>query len=91
MLLDMPLLDTRQGRDLTGVLIADIVFQLLSYVAQMEREFSHQRQAGGITAEKARGVRFGRKYKDCGESYEAVMEAWDRGEISDKVAAREWA
>ena len=75
-LLDIPLLDTRQGRDLTGVLIADIVLQLLSYVAQMEREFNHQRQAEGITAAKARGGRFGRKSKDHGESYEAVMEAW---------------
>ena len=61
--LDMPLLDTRQGRDLTGVLIADIVLQLLSYVAQTEREFNRQRQAEGIAAAKARGVHFGRKFK----------------------------
>ena len=54
--LDMPLLDTRRNRDLTGTLIADIVLQLLSYVAQTEREFSHQRQAEGIAAAKARGV-----------------------------------
>lgn len=53
--LDMPILDTRQGRDLTGTLIADIVLQLLSYVAQTEREFIHQRQAEGIMAAKARG------------------------------------
>ena len=58
--LDMPLLDTRQSRDLTGTLIADIVLQLLSYVAQTEREFIRQRQAEGIAAAKARGVRFGR-------------------------------
>ena len=57
--LDMPLLDTRQGRDLTGTLIADIVLQLLSYVAQTEREFIRQRQAEGIAATKARGVKFG--------------------------------
>ena len=57
--LDMPLLDTRQGRDLTGVLIADIVLQLLSYVAQTEREFNRQRQAEGIAAAKARGVHLG--------------------------------
>ena len=57
--LDMPLLDTRQGRDLTGTLIADIVLQLLSYVAQTEREFIKQRQAEGIAAAKAKGVRFG--------------------------------
>ena len=59
--LDMPLLDTRRGRDLTGELIADIVLQLLSYVAQTEREFIHQRQAEGIAAAKARGIRFGRQ------------------------------
>ena len=53
--LDMPLLDTRQGRDLTGTLIADIVLQLLSYVAQKEREFIRKRQAEGIAAKKARG------------------------------------
>lgn len=59
--LDMPLLDTRRGRDLTGTLIADIVLQLLSYVAETEREFIRQRQAEGIAAAKKRGVRFGRK------------------------------
>ena len=59
--LDMPLLDTRTKNDLTGTLIADIVLQLLSYVAQTEREFIRQRQAEGIAAAKARGVRFGRK------------------------------
>jgi len=57
--LDMPLLDTRQDRDLIGTLIADIVLQLLSYVSQTEREFIHQRQAEGIAAAKARGVHFG--------------------------------
>ncbi len=57
--LDMPLLDTREGRDLTGTLVADIVLQLLSYVAQTEREFLRQRQAEGIAAAKERGVRFG--------------------------------
>ena len=57
--LDMPLLDTRQNRDLTGTLIADIVLQLLSYVAQTEREFIRQRQAEGIAAAKARDVKFG--------------------------------
>ena len=62
--LDMPLLDTRQNRDLTGTLIADIVLQLLSYVAQTEREFIHQRQAEGIAAAKLQGVKFGRKPKE---------------------------
>ena len=58
--IDMPLLDTREGRDLTGTLIADIVFQLLSYVAQSERENIKQRQREGIMAAKARGIKFGR-------------------------------
>ena len=62
--LDMPLLDTRKTNDLTGTLIADIVLQLLSYVAQTEREFIRQRQAEGIAAAKARGVKFGRKPKE---------------------------
>lgn len=57
--LDMPLLDTRQGRDLTGTLIADIVLQLLSHVAQAEREFIRQRQAEGIAAAKQRWIQFG--------------------------------
>ena len=86
--LDMPLLDTRQGRDLTGVLIADIVLQLLSYVAQTEREFNRQRQAEGIAAAKARGVHFGRRCKDRGERYESVMAAWRRGEISGRSAEK---
>ena len=59
--LDMPLLDTREDRDLTGILVADIVLQLLSYVAQTERDYIRQRQAEGIAAAKARGVRFGRE------------------------------
>lgn len=86
--LDMPLLDTRQGRDLTGALIADIVLQLLSYVAQTEREFNRRRQAEGIAAAKARGVHFGRSSKDRGERYEEVLAAWRRGEISGRAAAR---
>ena len=87
--LDMPLLDTRQGRDLTGVLIADIVLQLLSYVAQTEREFKRQRQAEGIAAAKAIGIHFGRKFKDRGANYDSVMAAWRRGELSGRAAAKE--
>lgn len=85
--LDMPLLKTRQSRDLTrGGLIADIVLQLLSYVAQTEREFNHKRQAKGIAAKR---IHFGRKFKDRGENYESVMAAWRRGEISGRAAAKE--
>ena len=85
--LDMPLLDTRQGRDLTGTLIADIVLQLLSYVAQTEREFIRQRQAEGIAAAKANGVRFGRRPLQKPPEYQALHEQWERGDISARAAA----
>ena len=86
--LDMPLLDTRRGKDLTGTLIADIVLQLLSYVAQTEREFIHQRQAEGIAAAKLQGVRFGRKPREKPPEYGSLKELWVRGEISAREAAR---
>ena len=86
--LDMPLLDTRQGRDLTGTLIADIVLQLLSYVAQTEREFIRQRQAEGIAAAKARGVHMGRAPMEIPEDFAPVYDQWKRGEISGRGAAR---
>lgn len=86
--LDMPLLDTRQGRDLTGTLIADIVLQLLSYVAQTEREFIRQRQAEGIAAAKAKGVRFGARPKEKPQEFKACYERWQRGEISARTAAK---
>lgn len=86
--LDMPLLDTRQGRDLTGVLIADIVLQLLSYVAQTEREFIRQRQQEGIAAAKARGVHFGRKPIEKPDNYDEIMDIWRRKEISGRTAAQ---
>lgn len=87
--LDMPLLDTRRGKDLTGTLIADIVLQLLSYVAQTEREFIHQRQAEGIAAAKANGVRFGRPLIEQPESFPAVKALWASGGISAREAARQ--
>lgn len=87
--LDMPLLDTRQNRDLTGTLIADIVLQLLSYVAQTEREFIRQRQAEGIAAAKARGVRFGRQPMQRPENFPLVQQLWERGEISARQAAEQ--
>ena len=86
--LDMPLLDTRQGRDLTGTLIADIVLQLLSYVAQTEREFIKQRQAEGIAAAKERGVRFGAKPMEKPAAYEVYLQMWLRGKISARAAAK---
>ena len=86
--LDMPLLDTRKNKALTGTLIADIVLQLLSYVAQTEREFIRQRQAEGIAAAKLQGVRFGRKPREKPPEYGSLKELWVRGEISAREAAR---
>ena len=85
--LDMPLLDTRQGRDLTGTLIADIVLQLLSYVAQTEREFIRRRQAEGIAAAKERGVMFGRRPIEKPPNYVSIKEEWQTGSISARRAA----
>ena len=87
LVLDMPLLDTRNGRDLTGTLIADIVLQLLSYVAQTEREFIKQRQREGIDAAKARGVHCGRYEKQRPENYETVYLQWQNGELSGRQAS----
>ena len=87
--LDMPLLDTRQGRDLTGMLIADIVLQLLSYVAQTEREFIHQRQAEGIAAAKARGVKFGRRPMERPSNFETIFAEWKSGRLSARGAAKQ--
>ncbi len=87
--LDMPLLDTRNTRDLTGTLIADIVLQLLSYVAQKERESIRQRQAEGIAAAKERGVRFGRPEKEIPGRFFLLYDDWKKGEISGREAARQ--
>ncbi len=87
--LDMPLLDTRQNKDLTGTLIADIVLQILSYVAQTEREFIHQRQAEGIAAAKQQGVKFGRRPMERSPKYEILKEQWKQGEISARSAAKQ--
>lgn len=86
--LDMPLLDTRNRRDLTGTLIADIVLQLLSYVAETERSFIRQRQAEGIAAAKARGQRFGRPRADRGPLYPDVLTMWKERKISAAEAGR---
>lgn len=86
--LDMPLLDTRERRDgLTNVLISDIVLQLLSYVAQVERENIKQRQAEGIAAAQARGVRFGRPKKKRPACYEATKASYLGGHITRQEAA----
>ena len=88
--LDMPLLDTRQkGRDLTGTFIADLVLQILSYVAQVERENIKQRQAEGIAAAKAKGVRFGREKMPIPEEFYALRTRYREGSITARAAARE--
>lgn len=87
--LDMPLLDTREGRDLTGTLVADIVLQLLSYVAQTEREFIHQRQAEGIAAALERGVRFGPERIPMPEEFEELAEDWWNGYITATDAGKQ--
>lgn len=87
--LDMPLLDTRQGRDLTGTLIADIVLQLLSYVAEQERAFIRQRQAEGIAAAKARGQRFGPPPKQRPENFGEYVRRWKNGTLSAREASRQ--
>ena len=88
--LDMPLLDTRQtGKDLTGIFVADLVLQILSYVVQSERENIHQRQMEGIAAAKLRGVRFGRPRKPIPENFSDVKKRWETGIISSRQAARE--
>jgi len=85
--IDMPLLDTRdRGRDLTGMFVADLVLQILSYVAETEREFIRKRQAEGIAAAKAKGVKFGPKKKAMPEDFEEVKEMWEKGEISTREA-----
>jgi len=79
--LDMPLLDTRVYKDLTGTLISDIVLQLLSYVAQNEREMIRKRQAEGITAAKARGVKFGRPCASLPDNFGALVKQWEKGQL----------
>ncbi len=88
--LDMPLLDTRQtGRDLTGTFVADLVLQILSYVAQTERENIRQRQKEGIAAARARGVRFGRPRKEVPESFAQLKADWEGKKITARAAAKE--
>ncbi|MCI8714963.1 MAG: recombinase family protein [Oscillospiraceae bacterium] len=80
--IDMPLLDTRSGKDLMDTFIADLVLQILSFVAQSERENIRKRQEQGIAAAKARGVRFGRPAVETPEDFGALVEAWERHERS---------
>lgn len=79
--IDMPLLDTRQGKDLMGTFIADLVLQILSFVAQSERESIRKRQAEGIAAARARGVRFGRPETPVPDDFPLLVRRWERGTL----------
>ena len=87
--LDMPLLDTRRGKDLVGTFLADIVLQVLSFVAENERTNIRQRQAEGIAAAKARGGRFGRPPKPLPEGFHCAYQRWKSGKCTCTAAAKE--
>ena len=87
--IDMPLLDTRNGKDLMGTFIADLVLQILSFVAQNERENIRKRQAQGIAAARARGVRFGRPPRPLPEGFHRAYQRWKAGKITGTAAAKE--
>lgn len=86
--LDMPLLDTRKGKDLMGTFIADLVLQILSFVAETERRNIKQRQAEGIAAAKARGVKFGRPPMELPEGFNEVIQMIERGQITQLEGAK---
>lgn len=86
--LDMPLLDTRRGKDLMGTFLSDIVLQVLSFVAENEREAIRQRQAEGIAAAKAKGVRFGRPPLPLPDGFHEAYQLWKSGKITGTQAAK---
>ena len=83
-IIDMPILDTRNGKDLMGTFLADTVLALLSFVAQNERETIRKRQAEGIAAAKARGVRFGRPVKIPPDNFGKLVKDWEKGKLKTK-------
>ena len=87
--LDMPLLDTRRGKGLLGTFISDVVLQVLSFVAENERDNIRKRQAEGIAAAQARGVKFGRPPEPLPDNFHAAYQAWKAGKITCTVAAQE--
>ncbi len=86
--LDMPLLDTRQGKDLMGTFIADIVLQILSFVAQSERENIRKRQTEGIAAAKAQGIKFGRPAICIPENFAEIVKKWEQKELTVTLATK---
>lgn len=87
--LDMPILDTRRGKDLMGTFLSDIVLQVLSFVAENEHSDIRRRQAEGIAAAKARGVRFGRPPKPLPENFCSAYQQWKNGTMTGTAAAQE--
>lgn len=87
--LDMPLLNTHESRDLTGTLISDIVLQLLSYVAETERSNIRKRQAEGIAAARQRGIHLGRERMEMPQGFDLLARSWARGEVSSRSAAKQ--
>ena len=87
--LDMPLLDTRRGKDLMGTFLSDIVLQVLSFVAENERTTIRQRQAEGIAAAKAKGIHLGRPPQPLPANFHTVFQKWKKGEITGTAAAKE--
>jgi len=86
--IDMPLLDTRSGKDLMGTFIADLVLQILSFVAQSERDNIKKRQAQGIAAAKAKGVKFGRPESLLPDDFDKIIKDWDKGKLSTADALK---
>ncbi len=86
--LDMPLLDTRQGKDLMGTFIADLVLQILSFVAQSERESIKKRQAEGIAAAKEKGIKFGRPEIGMPENFGMIIKRWEKKQITTEEALK---
>ena len=87
--IDMPLLDTRNGKDLMGTFIADLVLQILSFCSENERVNIKKRQAEGIAAARARGVHLGRPVKEAPENFPEIVKAWEKGDITLKEALKQ--
>ena len=88
-MIDMPLLDTRTCKDLMGTFIADLVLQILSFVAQSERENIKKRQAQGIAAAKAKGVHMGRPVKSVPDNFTDLVKSWEKKKISLEQVLKE--
>ncbi|MBM6880009.1 recombinase family protein [[Clostridium] spiroforme] len=87
--IDMPLLDTRRGKDLMGTFLSDIVLQILSFVSENERSNIRQRQAEGIAAAKAKGIRFGRPPKPIPDNFDDIYHQWKKGTLNGSQAAKQ--